>query len=335
MARPLRIEVPDGAYYVTSRGLERQGIARDKQDCAKWFELLGAVATRRRWRVFALVMLPSHFHLLVETPEGDLSAGMHDLDSGYATAFNHRYGRRGALFQGRFKAILVEPGYRYWELSRHIHLNPVRLGHAKRPQDWPFGSCEAYLGTAFGPAWLAWREVLEGHGATLEEARDAYSRFLAEGVEKPPMSPWWGVTASVLLGTGGFVARVQAWLAGQPPKREVPAARALRRVVAVEAIERAVCGVFGVDAGRLRERRRWGNEARAAALYLCRKWTGMTVRELGAKFGGVGAPAVSMVAAQVTRQLADDKGLAERVGRCEAELGLKILKTEDLTPPPP
>ncbi len=318
MARPLRIDLPNGVYYVTSRGLERQGIARDEQDCARWFELLGAVATRRRWRVFALVMMPSHYHLLLETPEGDLSAGMHDLNSGYASAFNRRYGRRGPLFAGRFKAILVEPGYRYWELSRHMHLNPVRAGQVKRPQDWPFGSCEAYLGTAFGPAWLAWRQVLEGHGATLAEAQENYERSLAEGVAKPPLSPLWGVTESVFLGSGQFVGRMMELLA----RRNVPAARASRPAVGVEAIERAVCAVFGVAEGQLRQRRRRGNEARAVALYLCRKWTEMPRGGIGERFGGVSAQAVSKMALQVARQLDHDRGLAERIGRCEAELEL-------------
>ncbi|HUT33237.1 MAG TPA: helix-turn-helix domain-containing protein [Planctomycetota bacterium] len=319
MARPLRIEVPNGVYYVTSRGLEGRGIVRDERDCAKWFELLDAVATRHRWRVFACVLMPSHFHLLIETPDADLSAGMHDLNSGYATAFNHRHGRRGPLLQGRFKAILVEPGYHYWELSRHIHLNPVRAGLVKRPQDYPFGSCVAYLGTALAPVWLAWREVLEGHGATMAEAREAYERFLAEGVEKPPVSPLWAATASVLLGSGQFVGQMQQWLDSR-----APAPPALRRTVGVEAIQKAVCAVFGVAEDQLRQtRRRLGNEARAAALYLCGKWAGMTTRELGERFGGVSQQAASKMAIQVARGLSQDRGLAERIGRCEGELGLK------------
>ncbi|HUT34919.1 MAG TPA: helix-turn-helix domain-containing protein [Planctomycetota bacterium] len=324
MARALRIDVPDGVYYVTSRGLEGQGIVRDETDCGKWFGLLDAVATRRRWRVFACVLMPSHFHLFLETPDADLSAGMHDLNSGYAAAFNRRHGRSGPLLRGRFKAILIEPGYRCWELSRHIHLNPVRAGLVKRPQDYPYGSCEAYLGTALAPVWLAWREVMQGHGATMVEARETYERFLAEGVERPPVSPLWAATASVVLGSGQFVGRMQMWLDGKLPKLDVPAARALRRTVGVEAIEKAVCAVFGVAEERLHERHRWGNEARAAALYLCRKWTAMKARELGERFGGIGAPAVSMAASQVARRLHDDKGLAERIGRCEAELGLDM-----------
>ncbi|MBM4037570.1 MAG: addiction module toxin RelE, partial [Planctomycetes bacterium] len=263
MARPLRIELPGAAYYVTSRGLEGQGIVRDEEDCGRWLARLDAVATRRRWRVVAFAVMQSHHHLLVETPEANLSAGMHDLNAGYAMAFNWRHGRHGPLFAGRFKAILIEPGYRYWEISRHIHLNPVRLGHAKRAQDWPFGSCAAYVdGTVLAPAWLRWREVLVGHGATMAEARDAYSRSLAEGVERPGVSPLWAATPGVGLGSPQFVRRLGAWLegrrrrAGQASAGGTPAPPLLAGgtpAPRVEAIERAVCAVFGVEEGRLRE----------------------------------------------------------------------------------
>ncbi|MBM4030802.1 MAG: hypothetical protein FJ291_03355 [Planctomycetes bacterium] len=346
MARPLRIDLPNAAYYVTSRGLEGQGIVRDEEDCGRWLARLDAVA-RRRWRVVAFVVMQSHHHLLVETPEANLSAGMHDLNAGYAMAFNCRHGRHGPLFAGRFKAILIEPGYRYWEISRHIHLNPVRLGHAKRPQDWPFGSCGVYLGTVLAPTWLAWREAMAGHGATVAEAQEAYGRFLAEGVERPGVSPLWAATVGVGLGSPEFVWRLAEWLEGRMRRRGLAAAtedgrrqttddsevgraylhaeRAAARVK-VDSIERAVCAVFGVEEGRLRERRRWRNEARAVALYLCRKWAGMTLEELGERFGGVSAQAVSRMEAQLARDLLRDTGLGERVGRCEGELGLRQVE---------
>src|SRR5512136_660169 len=125
MARPLRIDIPDGVYHVTSRGLERRKIVLDDRDRRKWLELLGEGATRRRWRVFAWALLDNHFHLFLRTPDADLSAGMHDLNSGYVSVFNRRHKRCGPLLQGRFKGILVERAAHDWELSRYVHLNPV------------------------------------------------------------------------------------------------------------------------------------------------------------------------------------------------------------------
>ena len=114
MARPLRIEIEDGVYHVTTRGWERRRIVRSDRDREDWLELLDQVVTRCGWRVFAWVLMTNHFHLFVRTPEANLSAGMHDLNSGYASLFNRRYRRAGSLFQGRFKgqAPMVDRGRR-------------------------------------------------------------------------------------------------------------------------------------------------------------------------------------------------------------------------------
>jgi len=318
MARPLRIEIPDGMYHVTSRGLERRAIVRDDADRRKWLDLLAAVATRRRWRVLAWVLMTNHYHLFLRTPDGDLSAGMHDLNAGYVTWFNRRHGRGGPLLQGRFKALLVESGAHEWELSRYIHLNPVRAGLVADPRRYPWGSCPDYAGRRAAPPWLACEDVLGQHGRTLRAARHAYERFLAEGVAAKPASPLAHAVASTLLGSPGFVARMREWLSGRLPDRDVPAARELRPRVALEAIERAVCEAFGVTVARLRERGRWGNDARAAALYLSRRLTARPVRELGECFGDVGGPQVSKSVARVAQRLRRDRSLARAVARAES-----------------
>ena len=126
MARPLRIEMENGLYHVTVRGWERRAIVDGEEDREDWLRLLDRVATRSSWRVFAWVLMSNHFHLFLRTLQPNLSAGMHDLNAGYASLFNRRHCRVGSLFQGRFKAILVENESHAWELSRYIHLNPVR-----------------------------------------------------------------------------------------------------------------------------------------------------------------------------------------------------------------
>jgi len=320
MARPLRIEMPDGVYHVTSRGLERRAIVTDDADRRKWVGLLDAVATRRRWRVLAWVMMDNHCHLFLRTPDGDLSAGMHDLNSAYVTAFNRRHERCGPLLQGRFKAILVERDFHYWELSRYIHLNPVRAGLAERPEQHPWGSYRQYRATHTAPDWLAWEEVLGAHGRTLRAAQREYARFLAAGVASPPDSPLKDAVASTLLGSAGFVERMRDWLAGRLPDREVPAARQLRPTIGIEAIEAAVCRTFGVDPQTLRRRRSRRNDARAVALYLCRKLTGHPIALLGERFGGVSGQAVSLMAAEFAERLRRDRHLAHQVRECEATI---------------
>jgi REP element-mobilizing transposase RayT len=322
MARPLRLEIEDGLYHVTSRGLERRRIVRDDRDRTRWVELLDTVAVRRRWRVLAWVLMENHFHVFVRTPDADLSAGMHDLNSGYVTGFNLRHRRVGPLFQGRFKAILVESGKHSWALTRYIHLNPVRAGLVARPESYAWSSCRHYFESRGAPAWLAWEEVLNQHGRTLRAARRAYRDFLDKGVASPPESPLSPVVASTLLGSMGFVARMRARLAERAPDPEIPSERQLRDAVDIERIAAAVCSVFGVDAATLSDRGRWRNEARQVAMYLCRCWTRLSLRAIGERLGGVGYAAVSKAASDVAERLVRDRGLKAKVRRCERELEL-------------
>jgi REP element-mobilizing transposase RayT len=311
------MNIADGIYHVTSRGLEQRAIVRDDADRRKWLELLDSVAMRRRWRVFAWALMTNHFHLFLETPDGDLSEGMHDLNSGYASTFNRRHGRCGPLFQSRFKAILVEREAHDWELTRYIHLNPVRAGMEERPEEYPWSSCRAYFDSRRAPEWLAWEHVLIRHGRTLRVARRAYRQYLEDGMESTSGSPFVRVVASTMLGSPGFVARMRAWLGDHFPGREVPQARAVRATVDMAEIERAVCAAFGVGPDRLRERRRRQNDARAAAIYLCRKLTGTPMAELGAAFGDVTGQAASRTSRALEARLPGDRRLARILRDCE------------------
>ena len=319
MARPLRIECRDGLYHVTSRGLERRRIARDDEDRGRWVDLLDTVATRRRWRVLAWALMGNHFHLFVRTPDANLSAGMHDLDSGCASGFNRRHGRRGPLFQGRFKAIVVESGQHEWELTRYIHLNPVRAGLATDPAAYRWSSCRSYFRASLAPDWLVWQEVLCHYGRTVRAARRTYRAFLAEGLASRVASPLRAVVASTLLGSPGFIERMRRRLAGWIPDRDVPASRALAPGVSLETIERAVCAAYGVEAGGLHRRGRHDNEPRRLAVALAKTLTTQSLRALGQHFGGVGPGAVSNMA----RQVSDDRRLARRlaqlVRRCQSQ----------------
>jgi REP element-mobilizing transposase RayT len=132
MARELRYDFPDTLHHVTNRGLERRDIVRDVKDRKEFVRLLGRVAVRYRWRVFAWVLMNNHCHLFFRMPTASLSSGLHDLESGYATLFNQRHDRSGPLFQGRFHDVVVENASHCLELSRYIHLNPRRAGLVHR-----------------------------------------------------------------------------------------------------------------------------------------------------------------------------------------------------------
>jgi REP element-mobilizing transposase RayT len=309
----------DGNYHVTSRGLERRDIVRNDGDRSKWASLLEAVALRRGWRIFAWALMNNHFHLYLRTPHGDLSAGMHDLNAGYVTWFNRRHRRCGPLYQGRFKAVLVERRYHAWELTRYIHLNPVRAGLTDRPDTYAWSSCSAYMRPG-GPEWLAWSEVLSEHGKTLSAARRDYWDFLMKGVHRPPPSPLSQTISGVLVGTPAFIERVKARIAGHLPDREVPAARPLRLEPTVADIQTAVCREFSVPRDSLLVPHSRNNTPRACAIYLCRQLTRQPTARIGDQFGGVSEQAVSNVAAGIAARRRGDRELESQLTRISERL---------------
>ena len=133
--------------------------------------------------------MDNHFHLFLRTPNADLSAGMHDLNSGYASWFNRRHRRVGSLFQGRFKAILVEDESYAWTLSRYIHLNPVRAGMVKRPEQHAWSSYRHFLNARGAPDWLDWKTVLDEMGKNRSRTRQTYRQFVEQGLSKEIASP--------------------------------------------------------------------------------------------------------------------------------------------------
>src|SRR4030066_2444129 len=154
MARPLRIEYPGAIYHITSRGNARQPIYKDDKDRETFLELLGSVVSRYGWICHAYCLMGNHYHLLIETPDGNLSQGMRQLNGIYTQHFNRRHGRVGHLFQGRFKAIVVDRDSYLLELCRYVVLNPIRAAMVKHVEHYPWSSYPATMGLADCPVWL-------------------------------------------------------------------------------------------------------------------------------------------------------------------------------------
>ena len=154
MARPLRVEYEGAVYHVTSRGNAREDIFLDNRDRSRFLEMLGDVVARYGWICHAYCLMTNHYHLLIETPEANLSRGMHLLNGVYTQWFNRRHKRVGHLLQGRFKAILVEKESHLLELARYIVLNPVRAKMVRSVRDWPWDSYRATSDQSDVPEFL-------------------------------------------------------------------------------------------------------------------------------------------------------------------------------------
>jgi len=346
MARPLRIEAVGAWYHITARGNERRAIFRDDDDRRQFLGLVGELEERFGVAVHAYVLLDNHYHLLLRPLAGNVSRAMQWLGVSYVVWFNRRHRRVGHLFQGRFKALLLEEEAAA-EVSRYVHLNPIRvrrlglgkerqsalavgMGEASTPEqvkqrltalrEYRWSSYRAYVGQERVPVWLKCAELRMAVGGrndpvAVQQAgyQDFVERVVREGVLP---SPWARLEAQVLLGSAEFVARLRKMAGGN--LKEQPALRHLRARPQWADIRAAIEQVRGESWEDFRDRH--GDWGRDAALYLARQRAGLKLRELGDLAGGIDYRSVGSAVRGFKRRLARDRQLAEKIKEAETKL---------------
>ena len=225
MARPLRLELAGGLYHVTSRGDGQEDIYLSDADREVWLAALGQVCKRFNWVCHAWCQMTNHYHILIETPEANLAEGMRQLNGLYTQRFNRLHGRVGHVFQGRYKAILVERDSYLLELARYVVLNPLRAGMVKRLEAWPWSSYLATCGQASTPEWLQTDWTLVQFGRQRASAIRKYVEFVHEGARLPNV--WTQLQCKIYLGSDAFVKKMQVQIEQKPALDEIP--RAQRR----------------------------------------------------------------------------------------------------------
>ena len=219
MASPLRIEYPGAVYHVTVRGNARADIFLGDDDRRRFLALLAETAGRRGWTCHAYCLMDNHYHLLLETTAADLGRGMRQVNGVYTQRFNRTHSRTWHVFQGRYKAILVEKQAYLLELCRYVVLNPVRAGMAARPEDWRWSSYRAAAGYRIArrhgpdPARHGW--LLQQFGADDRAARLAYRRFVRAGAGETER-PWDKLRGGLVLGGEGFIESLRGTVARAP-----------------------------------------------------------------------------------------------------------------------
>jgi REP element-mobilizing transposase RayT len=220
MARPLRIEYRGAVYHVTSRGNEKRPIFRDEEDRRVFLDLLAKVNLRFNWLCHAYVLMNNHYHIVIETPEGNLSRGMRQLNGVYTQAFNRRHKRTGHIFQGRYKAILIQKESHLLEVCRYVVLNPVRAGAIKEPGKWKWSSYRATAGLVSLHPCLTTDWILGQFGIKTALARERYRQFVREGFKEEPI--WEKVKGQILFGEDDFAQRFIRHLRGHTDEKEIP-----------------------------------------------------------------------------------------------------------------
>jgi REP element-mobilizing transposase RayT len=342
MARPVRVDVEGGIYHVICRGTERCDLFRCYTDYLHLLNRLAEAQRRFRLLVYGYVLMKNHFHLIICTPEANLSRAMQWLKASYSMWFNAKYHRVGPLFQGRFKGVLVEnDGEWLLELSLYVHLNPVRvkrLGFDKHGKileglgwsvpeqpavrerlyalrSFPWSSYPYYAGYRLKvPEWLSLEPLNQ-----MVESQAAYRRMIeyriTHGIDEDVLIR---LQDRLALGSEKFVSRIRRMCSVDP---EFEGIRALKHRTNWEEVVNAVekqklCNWTEFSTVR-------GDWGRAAVFYLARKYAGMTLREIGEAAGGINYPAVSQLVKRFERRLHTDRPLSDEIGQIERMLNVQ------------
>lgn len=221
MSRPLRIEYPGALYHVTSRGNARQNIFLSDKDRLRFLSILAEIVHTFNWICYSYCLMKNHYHLFIETPDGNLAASMRQLNGVYTQFFNRSHDRSGHIFQGRYKAFLIEKEFYLLQIARYIVLNPVRAGFVDCPEDWRWSSYRATVGLCKVPAFLAVDGILGlflRRGASTEKE---YRKFVYDGIASEE-NPFDEVKHKTILGSPQFI--YSAWEMKKDAKqiKEIP-----------------------------------------------------------------------------------------------------------------
>lgn len=313
MARPLRIEYPGAFYHVTSRGNEQKDIFKSKKDREKFISYLESASVRYGAVIHAYCLMTNHYHLLIETPHGNLSQIMKHINSSYTTYFNVKRKRVGHLLQGRYKAILVDRDAYAAELSRYIHLNPVRAGIVAVPEDYPWMSYSYYTGEKV-PDWLTTGFTLEYFSKDIETAREKYKRFVHDLINQEYQSPLLETVAATILGSPEFVSAIQErHLNSKKADRDLPSLRELTCRPLLVDIIKAVKKVFP-------ENERMASKA---SIYICHRYSGVKLKEIGSMFS-LTESGVTRASKRFEESIEDDKNLKEILMKIRVTLNMSI-----------
>jgi REP element-mobilizing transposase RayT len=312
MARPLRIEYPDAWYHVMNRGRRGEGIFSGDQDYIMFTELLRETSEMWNVRIAAYCLMPNHYHMLVQTPDANLSRSMRHLNGVYTQRYNGCHECDGQLFRGRYKSILIDTDSYLLQAVRYIHRNPLKAGLVETLDAHKWSSHKGYLSIAKKWDWLHKNHILNLLSKNQKDWMRNYRKWVAVEEEGEVGQKISGVKWPVCIGPQAFIDRIKEKYGSKKINRETPSSREL--LPDAKCIVEAVCRFYGVENDEITKKRRGKkNEARNVAIYLTRKLRLDTFREIGEQYGIDNDRTVRSVCVRMTKSLREDKGLAEKI----------------------
>jgi putative transposase len=307
MARPLRIQYPGAVYHVMNRGGSRQKVFLDKQDYEAFLNTIGEVHDRWAVEVFAYCLMGNHYHVCLRTPEGNLTRVMQHLDGLYTQRFNRHHRRDGALFRGRYKAIVVDKDNYLAQVVRYIHLNPLGAGLVREPESYMWSSHRLYLRPNERPKWLRIEDVMDEFNSPIR-----FHEFVLEGNDKALEDFYKKGRQSPVLGDEEFRERLieKPILADREhPRHERAAVRP-----SADQVLKALAKRYGLRVEDLMKGKRGkDNEPRKVGMYLVKELCDLKLKEIAERFGTGSYGAVGWACHGVTSRMQADAKFRDRV----------------------
>lgn len=316
MARPLRIEYEGAFHHITARGNERKRIFLSNTDYDKFLSIIRNALQKYRVILHCYVFMKNHYHLVVETPYGNLSRFMHDINSGYTTYFNIKRKRSGHLFQGRFKSLLIDKDNYLLELSRYIHLNPLRAHIVERPEAYPYSSYHAYISPQVET--IASRDLIWGMiSSDKTRAPEVYRRFIEEAFTGEIKSPFEEVYGGVILGSKKFIKDALSKIKEESLRKNETSRK--RLLTAPPTDLKKIITLLASHYRISEETITTVSPYRYYAIYLARRHTPLSNGEIG-KYFGIGVSAVTKIITRLSYKMKIDELLKEQLKGLEDSL---------------
>lgn len=304
-----------------NRGNANEKIFLNNRDREKFLEYLEVAVERFSLTMHSYCLMDNHYHLLVETPEANISKAMHWLNVSYAVYFNIKRERRGHLFQGRFKAIIINADEYLKVLSRYIHLNPVRAKLVDKPDDYRWSSYNALIGKVEQPEWLETNALLHYFHKTRKRAMLLFRKFCEEGNAEKHKNPSKDAVHGFILGNNNFVKRIQEkLLSSKVNENEIPQLRKIKLRPTLETVVEEVSKEFGAQVAAILGTGKKRNKAREAAIYLSQLHTGLTGKEIGEYFGQVSGARISMVFKKIKSDVEANTALKKKIEKLTKQI---------------
>ena len=326
MSRPLRIAYPDAWYHVMNRGRRAEDIFADAQDYAIFTELLKETSEMWKIRIAAYCLMPNHYHILVQTPEANISRSMRHVNGVYTQRYNRRHHCDGQLFRGRYKSILIDTDSYLLQAVRYIHRNPLRAGLTKNIDSYKQSSHQGYISISGKWDWLHKHFILVMLSKNRKDWLRYYKKWILAEEEDEVSKKISGKKWPVCLGPKSFIDRIKGTYGSQKISKEMPSGREL--LPDTNRILEIVCASYETTVSDILKKRRGRmNEARNVAIYLTRKLRRDTLKQTGNHFQIDNDSTVSSVIERMKKKLAGDHKLRIRLNKLEKS----ILKSQERT----